>query len=432
MGKELNTPLTRVHIFGAGLAGLSAAVYCLQRGFKIRVYEAANHAGGRCRSFHDSILDCLIDNGNHLILGGNRGIFDYLRIIGADKGLQAVPNAFPFIDLKNAERWTLQPGNVKLPFWIFLPHRRIPGTHIKDYLVLKKLATASPNSTLINHVDPNTIMFKRFWEPLSNAVLNTDAREGSARLLGKMLELTLLRGPAFAQPFLTPKGLSAALVDPAIKYLAEHKCSITFGARVRSISFSDSQVENYIVGNQVVTCRKNDHIILALPPNEIAALVPEVTIPTKYHPIVNIHFKPNRLCLLPNDVPFIGIINGMCQWVFRKNNLLSVTISNAKDLVEQDANILARQAWQEVATIIPEKVTPLPPYRVLKERRATISQTPAQDILRPNSYTKWENLHLAGDWINTGLPATIESAVQSGQNAAETVEKSQIKKNSLN
>ena len=137
-------------------------------------------------------------------------------------------------------------------------------------------------------------MFKRFWVPLSNAVLNTDAREGAARLLGKMLELTLLRGPAFAQPFLTPKGLSAALVDPAIKYLAEHKCSITFGARVRSISFSDSQVENYIVGNEVVTCRKNDHIILALPPNEIAALVPKVTIPTKYHPIVNIHFKPNR------------------------------------------------------------------------------------------------------------------------------------------
>ena len=167
----MNTPLTRVHIFGVGLAGLSAAVSCLQRGFEIRVYEAANHAGGRCRSFHDSILDCLIDNGNHLILGGNRGIFDYLRLIGGDRGLQAIPNAFPFIDLKNAERWTLQPGNVKLPFWIFLPHRRIPGTHIKDYLVLKKLAAASPNSTLTNHVDPNSTMFKRFWEPLSNAVL---------------------------------------------------------------------------------------------------------------------------------------------------------------------------------------------------------------------------------------------------------------------
>ena len=96
--------------------------------------------------------------------------------------------------------------------------------------------------------------------------------------------------------------------------------------------------------------------------------------------------------------------------------------------MELDANILARQAWQEVATIIPERVIPLPPYRVLKERRATISQTPAQDILRPNSYTKWENLPLAGDWLNTGLPATIESAIQSGQNAAETVEKSQIKK----
>ena len=75
----METCLNRVHIFGAGLAGLSAAVHCRKKGFKINVYEAANHAGGRCRSFHDTLLDCVIDNGNHLMLGGNICIFDYLH-----------------------------------------------------------------------------------------------------------------------------------------------------------------------------------------------------------------------------------------------------------------------------------------------------------------------------------------------------------------
>ena len=425
-------PIPQVHIFGAGIAGLATAVYCQNKGLKTKLYEAANHAGGRCRSFHDSVIDRVIDNGNHLILGGNWNIFDYLDTIGAATKLQPAANAFSFIDLKNGERWTLRPGNAKFPFWILFPHRRIPGTRLKDYTALRRLPEVCPSATLTSCVDTESTMFKRFWEPLCNAVLNTDAKEGSAKLMGRMLEHTLLRGPAFVRPFLAPEGLSATLVNPAIDYLVQCGSDIYYGERLKSIYLSETRVESLVVGDVDIACSETDHIVLALPPHEVAALIPELVIPTETRPIVNIHFKLDPATPLPNDAPFIGIINGTSHWVFRRGDVLSVTVSSATNLVSQNANVLAEKIWREISAVIEKKDMPIPPYRVLKEQRATIAQTPTQDALRPDSATKWVNMHLAGDWTNTGLPATIESAIQSGQNAAETVDNSLKLGNGLN
>ena len=421
-----------IHIFGAGIAGLAAAVYCQKKGYNIKLYEAANYAGGRCRSFHDSRLDCLIDNGNHLILGGNLNIFSYLEIIGAEKKLLAVKNTFPFVDIQNGEEWTLRPGNSKLPLWIFLPGRRVPGTNISDYLAIKNLTKCDTDAPLANYLNLSSTMYKRFWEPLCNAVLNTETSEGSTKLLPKALELTLFRGRRYSQPFLAPEGLSETFVDPAIDFLVKNECEINFGARIKSIFLSNKRVDHFTVGNRNVKCGENDHIICALPPKEASALLPEITVPTETRPIINLHYRPNLVLRLPQDVAFLGIINGLSQWVFRKNDVLSVTISNAVDVIGNDTHFLAKEVWREITAIIQNNNLPLPPYRVLKERRATIAQTPRQNLLRPNSYTKWENLHLAGDWTNTGLPATIESAIQSGKEASEILEKATRGKAILN
>ena len=101
-------------------------------------------------------------------------------------------------------------------------------------------------------------------------------------------------------------------------------------------------------------------------------------------------------------------------------------------MINNDSDFLAEEVWKEIAAIIKKNDLPLPPFRVLKERRATIAQTPAQNMLRPNSITKWKNLHLAGDWTNTGLPATIESAILSGKNASKILEISPRSKVVLN
>ena len=117
-----------VHIIGAGLAGLSAAVRLIGHAARVHLYEATTQAGGRCRSYHDLTIGMTIDNGNHLLLSGNRAALSYLDAIGARHLLTGPGEAsVPFIDLKSDERWTLLANDGFVPWWIFHPGRRVPS-----------------------------------------------------------------------------------------------------------------------------------------------------------------------------------------------------------------------------------------------------------------------------------------------------------------
>ena len=129
-----------VHIIGAGLAGLSAALKLSARGDDVIVHEATAFAGGRCRSYHDASVGMTIDNGNHLLLSGNRAALDFLREVGAADRLIGPPSAeFQFFDLASAQRWTLRLNDGRVPWWIFDAARRVPGTRALDYLALARL-----------------------------------------------------------------------------------------------------------------------------------------------------------------------------------------------------------------------------------------------------------------------------------------------------
>src|SRR5438270_10025217 len=118
-----------VHVVGAGLAGLAAAVRLAERGVGVAVHEAASQAGGRCRSYHDPALDMMIDNGNHLLLSGNHATRSYLETIGGEGGLVGPARAeFAFVDLATGARWTVRINPGRLPWWIFDARRRVPGT----------------------------------------------------------------------------------------------------------------------------------------------------------------------------------------------------------------------------------------------------------------------------------------------------------------
>ena len=408
-----------VYIAGAGMAGLSAAVSCLERGFNVELFEATNHAGGRCRSYEDSVLERVIDNGNHLILSGNTGIRNYLEKINAVDGFEVVdPVSFEFVDLESDESWSLAPSAGRIPWWVLLPSKRIPGTTLGDYLALSKLKSAT-NESLAELIDPTRPIFERLWQPLCHAVLNTDAKEGAATSIWMMLSETLLKGREASRPMLAMGGLSAALVDPAVAYLAAKNAAPQFSTRLHEIDKSGDKVKSILLSDQKIILKPEDKIILALPPNEISGLLPDIIVPTETRAIVNVHFRVDNPPVLPNKAPFVGMIGSISQWLFKRGDVFSVTISAADELAEKNSDQIAALIWPEVAKVIGRDARKIPLHRVIKEQRATMAQTPAQNELRPDSPTKWRNLFLAGDWTNTGLPATIESAVVSGQKVAE-------------
>ena len=158
-----------------------------------------------------------------------------------------------------------------------------------------------------------------------------------------------------------------------------------------------------------------DRVIVAVPPVVAASLVPDVTTPTTSRAIVNAHFRLDAPAHLP---PMIGMLNSTAEWLFAYPGRLSTTTSGADRLLELSREELAATIWQEVAHLA-ELPPELPPWQIVRERRATFAATPEENARRPGAATAFNNLYLAGDWTNTGLPATIEGAIRSGNTAAE-------------
>jgi squalene-associated FAD-dependent desaturase len=406
----------RVHIIGAGLAGLAAAIGLAAAGCPIALYEAGPQAGGRCRSYFDGELGCRIDNGNHLLLAGNRAARDYIARIGArDTFLPPLAAAFPFIDLADGRRWTLRPNRTRLPWWIFSAGRRVPQTRAHDYLAVLALRRAAPEAGVAEWLDRRAILFRRLWAPLAVAALNTAAEQGSARLFWRVLIETLGRGGGACRPLLPRAGLSESLVDPALARLRANHTDIRFGARLRRLDFAAERISELIFDGGAIALGADDRVVLAVPARIAARLVPDLVVPDAFAPIVNAHF---RVTAPPQTPPFIGVIGGAAEWIFRKPQVLSVTVSAADRFVDRPAEELRALFWHDVAIAYRLPAAPVPPGRILKERRATFLASPEQLRRRPAAATRWKNLLLAGDYVDTGLPATIEGAIRSGFAAA--------------
>lgn len=414
--------MPRTHVIGAGLAGLATAVSLVRRGREVTVHEASGHAGGRCRSFVDTKLDRKIDNGNHLLLSGNRAAIRYLADIkSADSLIGPASASFPFLDLRTGQRWLLRPNAGRVPWWILNPGRRVPDTRVWNYLSALRFAMAGADTTVTGCVGDTGVLFERFWRPLAVGALNTPARAGAAQLLWSVLRETFAQGEAACRPRVAKAGLSAAFVEPALKLLKRKGAAVRFGHRLRGISYTCRRADGLDFGSERIILRAGEAVVLALPPPAAADLVPALLVPDETHAIVNVHFRLKAAAGLPPELPLLGLIGGTAQWLFVRGDVASVTVSAADALAAEPSEAIARKTWNDVATALDHELEKLPPYRIVKEKRATFAQTPYQVKRRPQTRSEYVNLYLAGDWIDTGLPATIESAIRSGHLAARAV-----------
>ena len=405
----------RAYVVGAGLAGLSAATILARRGISVTLIEAAGQAGGRCRSYFDAAMGGVIDNGNHLVLSGNRAVREYLARIGAKDALAGPARAeFAFVDLADDTHWLLRPNEGSLPWWVTRQDRRVPGTRAGDYLKYAPLLWAGKKTSIGAVVKDRGALWQRLMHPLLLAALNTAPENSSAALAGAVLRESLAKGGRFYRPRIAHPTLAAAFIDPALAFLENKGASARLGTRLRGLGLDERSVSGLDAGEANLPVAPGDAVVLAVPPWAAADLLPGLTVPDDFRAIVNAHFK---LAAPAGSPAILGVIGGTAEWIFTFPDRISVTVSGADAIVDKDREELARTIWADVAKALGIS-EPMPAWQIVKEKRATFAATPAQDARRPAAKTQWRNLFLAGDWTQTGLPATIEGALRSGETAA--------------
>lgn len=416
--------MATTHIVGAGMAGLAAAVKLAAAGRSVALYESASHAGGRCRSFRDSMLNRIIDNGNHLLLSGNKAVFQFLHTISAGDSLTGPEEpAYHFCDVRTGERWCVRPNLGLFPWWVFCRDRRVPGSRWSDYFEALKLRKAGPTDTVTDILDPKGALYEKYWQPLAVSVLNTPAEDAAACLLWPVVEETFGRGGRAARPMIAKSGLSESFVEPALAYLREKRASISFGARLRGLARSPdkSTVTGLEFADRDIPVEGGETVILALPAPVTADILDNVTPPDAHNPIVNVHFRLEEGHRPTLPIAFLGVVGGTAEWLFLRDDIVSVTVSAANSLAEKSAEEIIALTWKDIAIALDLSGSAPKKARVVKEKRATFAQTPESLKNRAKTNTATKNLKLAGDWTDTGVPATIEGAIRSGNAAAQAV-----------
>jgi hydroxysqualene dehydroxylase len=435
---------------GAGLAGLSAAVRLAGRGVKVLVLEARARLGGRATSFVDRETGELVDNGQHIIAGCYHQTFAFLRTIGAADGVRLQPQlAVTMID-RRGRRTRLSCPSLPPPLHLLAGLMEWDALSARDKWAALSMATPlrlarrelQPGATMKAASAGETVeswlirngqtsrLRELLWEPLALAALNQPAQVAAAPPFARVLAEMFGGGPQAAAIGVPTRPLDRLYAEPARVYVEAHGGEVRCGAPAR-VSVDGGGVVGVDVAGQRVDAAA---AIVAVPwysmPDALPPAVPALseTIDaarrTAASPIVSVNLWLDRAIV---DEPFVGLPGRTMQWLFDKRqafgeaSYVSLVCSGADAVARRTNEDLVSTAFGELLDALPQaRAARLLRATVVREPRATFSLAPGQPP-RPSAETAVRGLALAGDWIDTGLPATIEGAVRSGHRAAECV-----------
>ena len=404
-----------VHVVGAGVSGLSAALSLAVRGeARVFVHESGAVAGGRRRPLYDEATQTSFDSGADYILSSWTCALSLVDAIDArGQWREAAPNGVAFADLATGERWRLRPGGRRL--WRYLrAGRRPPAVALADIWPAARLGRAPPTARLTDFVPRFGTAAERLWRPLTRTALNVELERASARLAGAALRASDWGGAKLLTP---ARSLARALIEPALKALARSGAVVRFERRLTGLGFDGGRVAGLDFAHDRADLGPRDAVILATPPHEAAALAPGLVAPLEFAAATHIHFAVPPP---PQTPPIVGVINGAIHWLIGGEESLRAVIRDAGGVIDRPRDQIAAEAWRDVAALTGQPDA-MPAWRVVKRRRAAFAATPEQDALRPGCDTPWSNLFLAGAYVQTGLPDCLEGSARSGAMAAERV-----------
>jgi hydroxysqualene dehydroxylase len=441
-----------VVVVGAGFAGLSAASAIAEAGMRVLVLDARPQLGGRATAFVDRESGELVDNGQHVLFGCYRETFAFLRRVGAEDNVRLQPSlVVPFLDTLG-RRSELRCPPLPSPLHLLaavLDWDPMPWPERLSVLRLAaplRAARRELNRTGRVSISPPGLTVSEWlrahrqgarlqrwlWEPLALAALNQPPEVASAAPFVRVLAEMFGSDATAAAIALPLRPLHQMYAEPARTYIVANRGAVRTNAPARVVTDTES-VLGVEVRGEPIACKR---VVAAVPWFSLRALF-GAEVPSALHdtvesaqsrgsmPIVTVNLWYDRAVM---DEPFVGLPGRAMQWVFDKrlafgssSSHLSLVASGAEALARQDAPALVARAAEEVAQALPAaRDARLLRGTVIREKRATFSLAPGQPA-RPGTWTGVNGLVLAGDWIDTGFPGTIESAVISGHRAARAV-----------
>lgn len=423
--------MKRCVIIGGGLAGLSAASILSAKKNNVKLIESSPKLGGRTYSLRDKETGTELDNGQHIMMGCYKETLQFLKLVGAENNFDYQKKLFlKFID-RNKHQFEINASSSFYPlnllkailnFDVFTSNDKI-----SFIILLLKLPLLSKNSLKritvsewLEKENQTENSIKNFWEILCVGALNTNLKKASAFVFYEVLEQIFYKGN-FASTIILPKtGLSESIINPASQFLVKNGGEVILSEIIKEVVIKNQKVVALKSENKIYN--DFDFVIFAIPPYALVKIIPKCTLNVhlefEYSTILNIHIwlKENNL-----NEKFYGLLDSTLHWIFVKEKHINIVIS--------DANYLADKSKEDIYDLVEEELlqftaitrSDILKYTIIKEKRATFIPTIKTLNMRPDCKTSIKNLFLAGDWTNTGLPSTIESAVKSGRIAADSI-----------
>lgn len=427
-----------VTIIGGGLAGLSSAVFLHKKGYNVQLFESSPKLGGRAYSFYDREKNLYFDNGQHILAGWYENTFEYLKAIGSYDKLNFQSNLEVNFYDTNKDSFNLKTYNLPAPFNLLIGLLNFKALSTSDkfsvfkiYKIFtdKNLEKLSNVAELLKAIKQTPTLIQYFWEPFILAVFNAKPESINCKIFLEILKNGFSK-KSFSNLVIPKVNLNELFIDDALTYFEKNNIKVVEKEKISKLFFNGNTIDYAVTesGNKI----KSDYYISAVPFFRFKELF-EINDYNQYFKgrgnlhsssIISLHlFFENEVpadLLKNNSFGMTGLIGTKVQWIFKRNpKHLSLVISASDfldELTDESNETIYKNCLSELSKCLKGfDELKVKDYKIIKEKRATFIPDNESINERPNQKTAIQNFFIAGDWTNTGLPATIESAIKSSK-----------------
>lgn len=425
-----------VAIVGCGVAGISASIELLKQGVPHTIFEAKNFIGGRFYSFIDTELGVEIDNGQHLFASAYENFYSLLEFLGTKRHIESSSKIeVTFFDRKKGEigleekifsnKFGFLLGLISLKSIPLLSRLRLLNFLSKLSTRTIRLDENLSTKEFLYQYKQDLPTIDKFWKPIAVSIFNNSIERIPANLFVRTIKLAFL-GKNETQGFAFSSVPQSSLLAPFVKILDSKNVEIHLGNSVSKINKLQNKFEIETKSREKFYF---DNVILCVPPNVLKKILPVDWLKMQYfHFLDRINFNPILSIYVTTDEEITTrtygyLLDSPFHWIFNKTKMLqlkyppflySFTTSNAEELVENSQNQIIEMLENEIFDFFRKKVKIIN-FRVIKDKFATINLDREFNKIRPEQKTPFDGLFIAGDWTQTELPATLESAALSGK-----------------